>query len=212
MIQLAALSGPPTTAAEAFKLLQANRVLGLVRLDLPTVLVMPLYYLLFLGLFAGLRRSSHTLATLGAAAAFVGVTLLLATPTGLSMLSISGMCAAATMEEARDQLLAAGEAILATDMWHGTGAILGGLLLESGAVLICVAMLRSGAFGKSTAYVGLVTHGLDLPHGALRPFLPRTSFVLMAIAGPLYLVWFAQVARSLLLLGSGPPHHGVQSE
>ena len=70
MIQLAALGGQPKTAAEAFRLLQANRVLGLLRLDLPTVLAMPLYYLLFLGLFAGLWRTSHSLATLGTASAF----------------------------------------------------------------------------------------------------------------------------------------------
>ena len=212
MIQLAALGDQPTTAAEAFRLLQANRVLGLLRLDLPTVLAMPLYYLLFLGLFAGLWRTSHTLATLGTASAFVGLTLLLATPMALSMLSLSDRYTAATTDEARHQLLAAGEAILATDMWHGTGAILGGLLLESGAVLISVAMLHSSAFGRPTAYLGVVTHGLDLLHGALGPVMPKAAFVLMAIAGPLYLVWFALVARRLLRLGRGQPHLRVRVE
>jgi len=205
MVQLAVLGGQPATAAEAFGLLQANRVLGLMRLDLPTVLAMPLYYLLFLGLFAGLRRANGALAMLATGSAFVGVTLLLATPMGLSMLSLSDKYAAATTDEARHQLLAAGEAILATDMWHGTGAILGSILLESGAVLISVVMLRGSVFSKATAYVGIVTHGLDLAHGVIGLVNPKVAFLLMAIAGPLYLVWFVLVGRRLLRLGRGQP-------
>jgi hypothetical protein len=203
MVQLVVLGGQPATAAEAFRLLRTNRALGLLRLDLPTVFAMPLYYLLFAGLFAALRRvgGAYTLAAAGSA--FVGVTLLLATPMGLSMLSLSDKYAAATTDEARQQLLAAGEAILATDMWHGTGAILGGIFLETGALLISLLMLRSSVFSKPTAYVGIVTHGLDLIHAILGPVTTRGAFVLMAIAGPLYLVWFALVGRTLRRLGRG---------
>jgi len=205
MVQLAVLGGQPATAAEAFSLLQANRILGLMRLDLPTVLAMPLYYPLFLGLFAALRRADGAAhVTLATGLAFVGVTLLLATPMALSMLHLSDKYAAATTDEARAQLRAAGEAILAADMWHGTGAIMGGLLLEGSAVLVSVVMLRSSVFSKATAYVGIVTHGLDLVHGVLGPVMPTAAFALMAIAGPLYLVWFALVGRRLLRLGLAP--------
>jgi len=201
MVQLLVLGGPPTTAAEAFNLLRNSRVLGLLRLDLPTVLALPLYYLVFLGLFAALKRSDAAYATLSTSLAFVGVTLLLATPTALSMLSLSEKYAAATTEPVRVRFLAAGEAVLATDIWHGTGAIIGGLLLQSGAVLISVVMLRSNVFTKTVAYVGIVTHGLDLAHGLLGPVVPGAGFVLMAIAGPLYLIWFPLVGRRLLQLG-----------
>jgi hypothetical protein len=208
MIQLVALGGQPATAAEAFSLLQNSRVLGLLRLDLPTVLALPLYYLVFLGLFAALRRSDAAYATLSTSLAFVGVTLVLATPTALSMLSLSERYAAATTELTRVQFLAAGEAVLAADIWHGTGAIIGGLLLQSGAVLISVVMLRSSVFSKTVAYVGIVTHGLDLAHVLLGPLVPGAGFVLMAIAGPLYLIWFPLVGRRLLQLGqrrASPP-------
>ena len=149
IVQLLVLGGQPATAAEAFRLLQNSRIVGLLRLDLPTVVVMPLYYFLFLGLFAALRRTDRANAILSTGLAFVGVTLLLATPTALSMLSLSQKYAAATTEATRAQLLAAGEAILATDIWHGTGAIMGGVLVQSGAVLISVVMLHSSVFGKS---------------------------------------------------------------
>ena len=205
MVQLAVLGGPPATAGEAFSLLQNNRILGLLRLDLPTVLAMPLYYFVFLGLFASLKRADYALATLSTALAFVGVTLLLATPTALPMISLSERHAAATTEEVRVKLEAAGEAILATDIWHGTGAVMGGFLLQCGGVLISVVMLRSGVFSKTIGGVGLATHGLDLAHGVFGLLLPAAGIVLMAVAGPLYLIWFPLVGRRLLQLGRGGP-------
>jgi hypothetical protein len=212
IVQLLVLGGQPATAAEAFRLLQNSRIVGLLRLDLTTVVVMPLYYLLFLGLFAALRRTDRANAILSTVLAFVGVTLLLATPTALSMLSLSQKYATATTEATRTQLLAAGEAILATDIWHGTGAIMGGVLVQSGAVLISVVMLRSSVFGKATAYLGIVMHGLDLAHIVSGLFLPVSGVVLMAIAGPLYPIWLFLVGRRLLQLaatgssrGSGAP-------
>ena len=78
------------------------------------------------------------------------------------MISLSQKYAAATTEATRTQFLAAGEAILATDIWHGTGAIMGGILLQSSAVLISVVMLRSSVFSRTTAYLGILMHGLDL--------------------------------------------------
>lgn len=201
MVQLAVFGGQPATAAEAFSLLQSNRVLGLLRLDFPTVLAMPLYYLVFFGLFAALRHADPAYASFSTALAFVGVTLLLATPTALSMLSLSERYAAATKEPVRVELLAAGEAVLGTDIWHGTGAIIGGILLQSGAVLISVIMLRNNVFSRTIAYVGILTHGLDLAHCILAPLVPGAGSVLMMIAGPLYLIWFPLVGRRLLQLG-----------
>ncbi|HEY1161062.1 MAG TPA: hypothetical protein VGE83_10550 [Terracidiphilus sp.] len=202
MVQMVILGGQPASAAQAFDLLQHHRVVGLLRLDLPTVAVMPLYYLLFLGLFAALRKTSPANALLSTALAFVGLTLVLATPTALSMLPLSDKFAAATTDAVRSQLLAAGEAIMAADIWHSTGAILGGVLLQSGAVLISVVMLRGGVFGKATAWLGIVMHGLDLAHIVGGLFLPVSGVVLMAIAGPLYPVWFFLVGRRLLQLAA----------
>ena len=202
IVQLIVLGGQPATAAEAFRLLQSDRIVGLLRLDLPTIVAMPLYYFVFLGLFAALKRSDQANAILSTSLAFVGLTLLLATPTALSMISLSEKYAAATTEATRTQFLAAGEAILATDIWHGTGAILGGILVQTGAVLISVVMLRSSVFSRTTAYVGILTHGVDLAHIVFGFFLPVSGVVLMAIAGPLYPVWFFLVGRRLLQLAA----------
>ncbi len=202
MVQLVVLGAQPATAAETFSLLRDHRIVGLLRLDLPTVFAMPLYYLLFLGLFAALRRTDRANAMLSTALAFVGVTLVLATPTPLSMLSLSEKYAAATTDATRIQLLSAGEALLASDIWHGTGAIMGGILLQSGALLISVVMLRGGVFSRTTAYVGIVMHGLDLAHIVFGLFLPVAGVVFLAIAGPVYPIWLFLVGRRLLQLAA----------
>jgi len=82
-------------------------------------------------------------------------------------------------------------------MWHGTASFIGGLLLQSGTVLVSVVMLRSNVFSKTIAYIGIVAHGLDLAH----ILLPSFGIVLMAVAGPLYLIWFPLVGRRLFQLG-----------
>ena len=200
IVQMLVLGGQPATAAQAFDLLQHHRVVGLLRLDLPTVAVLPLYYLLFLGLYAALRRTGRAQALLSTVLVFAGLTLVLATPTALSMIPLSDKYAAATSDAVRSQLLAAGEALMAADIWHGTGAILGGVLLQCGAVLICCVMLRSSVFGKATAWLGIVMHTLDGAHIVGGQFLPVSGIILMAIAGPLYPIWLFLVGRRLLQL------------
>jgi hypothetical protein len=77
---------------------------------------------------------------------------------------------------------------------------MGGILLQSSAVLISVVMLRSSVFGKATAYLGILMHGVDLAHIVFGLFLPGVGIVLMAIAGPLYPIWLFLVSRRLLQL------------
>jgi hypothetical protein len=129
-----------------------------------------------------------------------GVTLFLATPSVFSWLALSDKFAAATGEAQKTLLLAAGEAILVSDMWHGTGAMIGAILIQVSTTLISIAMLSSNAFRKGTAYVGIATHGLDLARLLLGFFLPSVGFGLMAIAGTLYLVWFPLLARDFFRL------------
>jgi hypothetical protein len=200
MIILMAIGGQPDTAAEAFGMLQANKFTGLLRLDILTLLVMPFYYILFLGLFAGLRKTNLAYAALATLISCAGVTLVLATPSVFSWLSLSDKLAAAATDIQRDQFLAAGEAILVSDLWHGSGAIVGGMLMMIGVVITSTLMLQNRNFSKATGYVGMLTHGLDLLRMIVGFFTPPASFILMVIAGPLYLVWFPLLARDFFKL------------
>lgn len=201
MLILIVIGGQPATAQEGFRMLQENRLTGLLRLDLLSILVMPLYYVLFLSLYMALKNSGAAAVMLATLLVFAGITLFLATPSAFSWLSLSDRFVAASSEAEKAQLLAAGEAILASDMWHGSGALIGGLLLQTGTLLISIAMLWGKTFSRLTAIVGIATHGIDLAHILLGFFFPTLGVLLMAIAGPLYLVWFPLVARRLFQLG-----------
>jgi len=200
MVSLIVIGGQPGSAQEGFSMLQNNRLLGLLRLDLPTTLVMPLYYLLLLGLYAALKKTERAPVTLAAILGFAGITLFLSAPSALSWLALSDRFASAAGEAQKAQFLAAGEAILAADMWHGASALLGGLLLQISLLLISIFMLRSEVFGKPLAYLGILMHGLDLAHLLIGLFIPTGGVILMAIAGPLYLLWFPLIARRFFQL------------
>ncbi len=201
MVILFLLGVPPTTAAEVFEMLEENRFIGLLRLDILTVLVyMPLFYLLFLGLYAALKKTHLVSAVVAVLLGFAGVTLFLATPSVFTWLALFEKFIASTSEAQRNLLLAAGEATLVSDMWHGTGAVIGAILIQVATTLISIVMVSSNAFRKSTAYVGIVTHGLDLARLLISFFFQAGGFVLMSIAGPLYLVWFPLLARDFFRL------------
>lgn len=205
VIILAGLGAAPATAAESFAMLQNNRLGGLLRLDILTVFVyMPVCYLLYLGIYAALRRTQGPYALLGTVLVFAGITLFLATPSALSLTVLSDKYAVAITDAERSQFLAAGEAILASDMWHGTGAFIGGGLLQIGAVFISVVMLQGKIFGKAIAYTGILTHGLDLAHYFFLLFAPAIGNLLVPIAGTFYLIWFPLVGLRLFQLGRGP--------
>ncbi|MBD3263435.1 hypothetical protein GF374_03595, partial [Candidatus Woesearchaeota archaeon] len=156
MIVLVVIGGPPETVVDAFTLLEEDRIVGLLRLDALTILTVPLYYPLFLSICAALRKNNVAYTTLGTVVAFAGITLFLATPSAFSLIPLSDKYAAATTAAQKNQLLAAGEALLASEMWHGTGAMMGGILMLVGAVIVSVVMLNSDVFGKATAYVGIL--------------------------------------------------------
>lgn len=94
---------------------------------------------------------------------------------------------------------------MATDLWHGTSAMIGGVLMQVGAVLMCVVMLRGSVFGSATAWIGIAVYGLDLTHIFAIVWIPVAGMVLMAIAGPLYPVWFLLVGRRLLRMAADAP-------
>jgi len=194
MVILLGLGGPPATAQEVLDMLRQNRLTGLLRLDALTTLLMPLYYLLFLGLYIALRKTHALGATLMLLLGCTGLTLFLAAPSFVSWMALSDKYALAADDGQKTLLLAAGETILATDLWHGSSAFVGSLLLQTSTLMISLVMLRGNTFRKSTAWVGVVTHGLDLAHIPFLLLVPPIGEVLLMIGGTLYLAWFPLLA------------------
>jgi hypothetical protein len=209
MVVVLTLGGEPATPHEYFAVLGSNRLVGLLRMDLASVVTVSLYYFVFFGLYAALRRTRAPQAAFATALAFVGATLWLAKHSAVSMVQLSDRYASAATDAERGRLVSAAEAVLATDVWHATGTLVGGILLMSAGIIVSVAMLRSGLFGKVAAWAGILANALDLAHILVNVVAPgNPGDILMAVAGPSYLLWFVLLGRRLLQLGR-PEREGL---
>jgi hypothetical protein len=197
------LGAEPATAAEYFRVLGDDRLVGLIRLDFTTLLLLSLFPFTTLGIYAALRRSNQAYAVLATIIILAGMMLGLANHSAFSMIHLSDQFAAATSLAQQEQLLAAGEAVIASDMWNSTAGFLAGIFMQGAFVFISVVMLRSKEFSRWTAYTGILANGLDLAHVFIGLFLPSLAVILLSVGGLFYLVWFPLLARDLIKAGRG---------
>jgi len=214
-------SGPrtmPSSAIDWFALLQTNRLVGLTLLNVFDVVNYLLVGLIFLGLYAALRRANRSYMTLATALGFVGIAVYLASNQAFSILSLSDQYAAATTDAQRSILLAAGQALLATSNPNALGpSTIAFFLVTLAGLIISAVMLKSGVFSKATAYTGLLANifGLGYPLG--EALAPKTAVVpivgISLAASACFLVfWYIGIARRLLQLGYGKPERIVRKE
>jgi hypothetical protein len=194
------LGPPPSTIEGYYIMLNESRLNGLLRLDILTVFVMPLYYLIFYSIYLAIKKENQELDLFSLIMVYAGLTLFLSTTSIFSYLSLSDKYILATSEIEKSRIIAAGEAVLSKDMWHGTSAFIGGILLQTGGVLFSISMIRGKVFNKITGYVGVLIFGLDLIHILIAAVLPKVSTIIMVIAGTFYLLWFPLVGFRLFKL------------
>jgi hypothetical protein len=208
MVVLVAFRPYPETADGWFVLLGNNRIVGLLSLDIFVLAGFPLCYPMFFALYGALKQVDPAVLAFVTILAFAGLAVLISTDKTYSMISLSDRYAAATTDAQKALLLAAGETVLATS--NGTGTNLASFFLEGAALIFSIFMLRSGIFGRFTAYMGILGHGLDLARIVINLILaPITGpallapigIILLAIGGPLQLIWYALTGQRLLQLG-----------
>jgi len=196
---------PLTTSKDWFALLQNNRLLGLAYLNFFDLVDYALVGLMFLALYAALRETNRSLMIMAAPAGLVGIGVYFAANTVFSMLVLSDQYAAATTEEQRALLLAAGQAVLALSapgsIGAGTGIYLSFLLLAIAGLLTSVVMLQSVVFSRVTAYVGILASGFDLVDCLTFAFAPALDAYLLSAAGLCLMIWHILIGWRLLHLG-----------
>lgn len=197
--------GYPETAAECFDMLRENRFVALLRLDIVSVIVIPFYYLLFFSIYQALKTDHEMIAGIALFCTLAGVTIFIAGVNLVSIVIVSDKYHAAASPETRQHLLAACESMLASDMWINTGAIVRGILIETGAIIFSVLMLKTFIFSRLTGWVGLLTHGFDLSSILAGLFYPPIKEIFTMVAGPLYIVWFILIGIRLFQLGKTRP-------
>jgi len=210
----------PANAGDWFALLQDNRLLGLVHLNILDVVNYALLALMFLALLAVLRPANRSAVTIAAALGFLGIAVYLASNTALSMLSLSNQYAAATSEAQRAGLLGAGEAMLAINRFASAGApgsagYLSLLLVAAAGLITSLVMLRSHAFTRATAYVGIVAAALALAYCMAYLFLPGVEMLpvfSIPAAGLLLMVWHILIGWRLLRLAKEMPARSAPAQ
>ena len=205
----------PSSVSEWFTLLQTHRLVGLTLLNVFDVVNYTLVGLIFLGLYAALRRANKSYMTLAAALGFLGIALYLASNQAFSLLSLSDQYAAATTDAQRSMLLAAGQALLAISNPNALGpGTLGFLLVTLAGLIISIVMLQTSIFGKVTAYAGILANafGLGYPLGiALAPktMVIPTAGISLATSACFLMVWYVCIARRFIQLGYGKSGVGI---
>jgi hypothetical protein len=197
-----ALGPYPGSSEGWFSLIQENRLVGLSLLSFPTLFGVILYYLTFLGLYNILKQVHIAYATLAVLLSFVGLTILIVTNMAYSMVNLSDQYVIASTEARKILLLTAGETQISTAL---VGFNMGGFLVEGAAVIFSFLMLKSNVFGKKTAYLGIIGHGLDLIRIIMiLSFLPEDiGAILLMIGGLPQFIWLVIVGIKFFHLGQG---------
>jgi hypothetical protein len=200
-IALGVLGPKPTSAEEFYAVQQSGGALEVIlRGDFLLLILIGLYIGTFPTLYAALRKISPTGAFFAALCSIIVAVATFSSESTFSMLHLGDMYAAATSEAQRAQLIAAGEAVIASDMWNNSGAYVGGILLQGSGVLISIIMLRSKDFSKVTAISGLLGNGIDLVQHTIHYFAGALAATLQMVMGPFYFVWFIMLGLNLLRL------------
>jgi hypothetical protein len=192
-----AVSPPPLegNAGDWFALFQESAFLGLLGFESLLVIYALLSVLVSVALFAALRPASQSLTALFLILSVIGSMAFVVARPALEMLSLSNQYSAATTDAQRAAILAAGEAMVA--VFHGTAFQVSYILGSITGLLIAAAMLRSGVFSRTTAYLRVGSSVFDFGI-----FIPGIGLFISLLSVLFLLVFNILVARRLLQLGS----------
>ncbi|MBN1438217.1 MAG: DUF4386 family protein [Anaerolineales bacterium] len=184
--------------SDVFAALQADRLGGLLSLDLMVPILLPVMALSTLALYAALKRVNESYALIALAAGLLGVGLWFAARPVAEMAYLSDQYSAAEGETARLQYLAAGEALHA--LFNGTNWIASQFLITVSSLISSLLMLRSRSFSRATAWTGILLSVVGLGF-----FLPAVGVVLTLAGTAAGIAWYILMARDFYRLGWGNP-------
>lgn len=185
-------------AVSFFATMQENKWIGFLMDDIFSVSLVVLYVFTFLGIIYFLARKHFTISLVGVVMIFIAAILCISAHSGFSMLYLGEKYWATSDPVLRQQLLAAGDAVIARNLWNSTSGFFTGFFLQGGGFLVSLVMLRSPQFGKVTAISGLIANGLDLGQHLLGYFRFPVPDLILIIAGPIYIFWFAGMLVDVL--------------
>ena len=193
---------PPATVRAWFTLLQTDPLVGLTWLNGFDLVNYVLVGVMFLALFAALRRVNPSAMASAMVLGLGGIAIYFASNQALALLSLSDQYAAATTAAQRTMLLADGQALLALNRFSSLSRYLSLLLIAIAGLITSVVMLRSDVFNRATAYVGILAGAFDLAYCLAIACAPAVDGELLAVcfipaAGLLLMIWHLLIGRRL---------------
>jgi hypothetical protein len=176
------------TTESIFLLLQSDPFGGMVSLDLFLFVGNLFSIFLFLALFVSLKHVNESFALIALAVGVIGLVLLIPSRPIFELFFLSGRYAAATTEAAKNQYLAAGDALLA--LFDGTGWFMNTLLGALSLLVSSLLMLRSKIYSKTTAFAGIITNLVVCGF-----FIPVLGKFLLFLSLPGYMIWYFLLAK-----------------
>lgn len=153
-ITIFTLYPPPETTSGFFELFHDNWIIGLLSLDFLYYINNGFLIVVYLGLFAALRKINFANMLIAIAIGLTGIAIYYVSSVGLEMWSISKQYYSTDSIELKQQLLSVGHGLLAR--YKGTAFDVYYVLNAITLILISITMYQSKDFGKSTATWGLI--------------------------------------------------------
>lgn len=188
------VSPPPDSVSGWFALFQANRLFGLLDLDLLLMVDQVLTMLLFLALYVALKETSESLMAIGLVLGLVSTVLFIASNPAFAVLLLSDQYAAAATEAQRAALLAAGQAVMVT--YEGSAFHASYILGSVASIIVSAVMLRSRVFSKAAAILGVVSNVI-----ALGLYVPQVGVYISVFSVVLLWAWILLIGLRFITFG-----------
>ena len=186
---------PGTASTEdIFAVLQADRLGGLMSLDLPMLVITLIGCLPLLALYVALKRINESYAVIALVLGLISIVVLIPTRPLAELVLLSESYAGATSAAAKSQYLAAGESLRA--LFNGTAWMVYTIFGGISTLIFSALMLRTHLFGRITPYVGFVS-----AISGLAIFIPVIGIPLALLATLGGVIWSILLARTFIRLG-----------
>lgn len=207
IIMIAWVGIRPETAEEAFEVFGKHPLMGLLKDELLIIIMLSLYFITFSALWFILKEHRFALTWWSVLMTFAGVILCIASHSGFSLMYLSEQYHHTTDPVLKDQLLMAGNTVIAKNMWHSTSSYFCGIFLQGAGIMISVAMMGHGGFKKITIITGILGNGFDLIQHLIHPMLPDIAGKIIMLAGPFYFIWYIVLGLDLLNIAKNIAHN-----
>ncbi len=199
----------PGTPLEHIEMFLDSPLLGLLFFDLLGMVAYLFFIPVILSLYMALRRQNESIMLIATVLFFIGVAAFFATNTGFSMLSLSKQYAMAKTEAEQKILLSSCQAMVT--LFDVNAFLVSYVIVSAAWLMIGCVMLQSHAFGRFTAYMGILSGA----SGIIAEILENTSTALIGVAIAFYFaaivflfLWMLRSGSRLRHLGSGPKREG----